>query len=715
MSPSILEPGRNGWRLERADRFRCVQDGAEFFRLAREAILAAERTIFVLGWDIWAGVDLLPGAESQAAPTRLVDLLEHVVERNPELRCYILVWDYAALYSLERDPFSRLRLSWGTSRRIHFRFDARHPFGASHHQKVIVVDDRLAFSGGLDLTGHRWDSPEHPVQDPRRVSPLGQAYPPFHDVQALVEGPVAASLGALARERWRRLGKRRLPPILPASKSLWPAGLAPDLEDVDVMISRTEPAYRGRPAVRECEALYLDAIAAARSTIYLENQYVTNARVGEALARRLAEPDGPEVVLLVPRSCSGWLDIQTMGALQPRVLGGLARADAHGRLRILHPIASAEHGIDTFIHSKILVVDDELLRIGSANLSNRSMGLDTECDVTVAANGDPRLRSGIARVRDRLVAEHVGRSGDDVGAAVAFAGSLRGAIDALSGGDRRLEPVEVCAETDAQPLPPVAWAIDPTEPMAVTRAVDGLLPEIEANERGRLSHVGVPLALALAGAGFLLLAAEGGVDLAEVRAVLGHAPGSWASLSLGLLLFVALSLAFVPVEVLVLAAVVGFGPLPGGAVTVLGVLLAGTVGHAAGKRLGLARLVPWIGRRAYGLWRELRSNGATSIAMMRLLSVTSPTAVHLLSGAARVPLREYWRGTWIGFAPKILVLGLLGGMLRRVLLHPGPIAVAVTTALCLVLALAVLRLRRSLLDERLAAARQDQEARARYG
>ena len=204
----ILQPGRNCWRVERADRFYCVQDAADCFKLVRQAILSARHTIFIIGWDIFSAVDLLPEGADDGAPTRLDDLLAFVTQRRPHLRCYILIWDYAALYTLERDPFSRWRLGWKAPRRVTFGFDDRHPVGGSHHQKIVVVDDRLAFCGGIDLTSHRWDTCAHKVEEPARVS-AGEPYEPYHEVQAMVSGPVAASLGLLARERWRALARSK--------------------------------------------------------------------------------------------------------------------------------------------------------------------------------------------------------------------------------------------------------------------------------------------------------------------------------------------------------------------------------------------------------------------------------------------------------------------------------------------------------------------------
>ena len=87
-------------------------------------------------------------------------------------------------------------------------FDDHHPIGGCHHQKVVVVDDQLAFCGGIDLTGHRWDTSAHRPEEPARTTPLGVAYGPYHEVHAMVTGPAATSLGELARDRWRALGAR---------------------------------------------------------------------------------------------------------------------------------------------------------------------------------------------------------------------------------------------------------------------------------------------------------------------------------------------------------------------------------------------------------------------------------------------------------------------------------------------------------------------------
>ena len=478
-SHGIVQPGKNCWRVDRADRFRCVQDAADYFRLVRQALLRARETVFILGWDILASVDLEPAGangssiplesaqdDAAAAPTTLGDLLAFIAQRRPELHCYVLIWDYAALYALERDPFSRVRLGWNTPAHVRFAFDDCHPIGGSHHQKIVVVDDRLAFCGGIDLTGHRWDTSAHRPEEPARTSPLGgDQYGPYHEVQAMMTGPIAAALGVLARDRWRVFGEEAMPPVQPATADLWPRNLAPDLTDVDVAIARTIPASETRTAVLECEQLFLDSIARAQRGIYIESQYFTNDRLCDALARRLREPNGPEVLIVSPKSCDGWLEHNTMGAFRDSVFRRLIAADTHHRLRLVYPTASRERDVPTFVHSKVMVVDDELVRIGSANVSRRSMRVDTECDVAVDARGDARIRAGIRRIRDRLLGEHLALSAEDVARGIDQAGSMCAFVDTPGGADHTLVPLELETTGDSLPSPALRAAADPDEPI----------------------------------------------------------------------------------------------------------------------------------------------------------------------------------------------------------------------------------------------------------
>jgi phospholipase D1/2 len=430
---SVLRVGETCWRREHAGRFAVIVDAAAYFEAARAAMLEAEEQILLVGWDFDLRIDLLPGGGGDGAPTRLGAFLRELVRRRPRLRIWILKWDMAVLFTLGHGALQLVTRPLAGLDRIRLRFDSTHPWMSAHHQKIVVIDDALAFCGGIDMTLGRWDTREHIPEDARRTSPDGRRSGPWHDATAMVDGDAAQALGALARDRWHRATGRRLQ--APAGgRDLWPATVEPLLRDTPVGIARTFPGFGRWPAVREIEALHVAAIRSARRTIYVESQYFASARVCEVLAERLREPEGPEVVVINPLTSDGWLQRQTMGAARDLRIGEMQAADRHGRFALLHPVNAAGEAI--YVHAKILVVDDRLLRVGSSNLNNRSMGFDSECDLVV----EPRTEAGRAAVlglRDSLVAEHLGVAPERVRTEVAATGSLLGAIRRLMRGQGR--------------------------------------------------------------------------------------------------------------------------------------------------------------------------------------------------------------------------------------------------------------------------------------
>ena len=164
-------------------------------------------------------------------------------------------------------------------------------------------------------------------------------YGPWHDVTTAVDGEVAQALGELARDRWKRATGEDLEPPPPV-ESAWPEGLEPSFRDVDVAISRTVPEHEGQGGVHEIEALYLAAIAAARRTIYIESQYFASRKIAEAMAARLREPDGPEIVVINPETADGWLEEEVMGSSRARLLRLVREADRHDRFRLYTPVTA---------------------------------------------------------------------------------------------------------------------------------------------------------------------------------------------------------------------------------------------------------------------------------------------------------------------------------------------------------------------------------------
>ncbi|HEX8621072.1 MAG TPA: phospholipase D-like domain-containing protein [Allosphingosinicella sp.] len=432
-----LEPGRNCWRIARAHRAALIVDGCDYFRLLRQAMLKAEKQIFLIGWDLDTRIALdEPGGKGDP-PVHLGPFLSWLVKHKPGLKIYILAWGAMAYSVLGRGTTLARMAAWRATGDIEFRLDSAHPRAASHHQKIVVVDDALAFCGGIDVTAERWDRREHLDDDPGRRRPTTRRrYGPWHDATMALDGAAALALGDLARLRWEAATETRLESH-GGGGDAWPDELDADFHDVDVAIARTRGEYGRWAQVREIETLFADLVASARRFVYIETQYFASRVVAEAVGRRLAEPDGPEFVVVNPKTGLGWLDESVMGPARAELVRALERKDRYGRFQIYTPVTKA--GEDIYVHAKIMIVDDLVLRVGSANLNNRSMGLDSECDVMIDSRLPANRGAGkaIARLRADLIAEHLGCEPAEVAARFKETGSLVATIERLRGSEGR--------------------------------------------------------------------------------------------------------------------------------------------------------------------------------------------------------------------------------------------------------------------------------------
>lgn len=418
------------WRKAKANRVAFLVDSAAYFAAALSAIRTARRSILLLGWSFDPRTRLQPGPhEVTGAADEIGNVLKSLADRRPELDVRVLIWKSALPISASQDFFPHRARPWFRGSPVRFRLDASVPYGACHHQKVLVVDDLVAFCGGADFGPDRWDTPAHLDEDPRRIRPGGGHPPARHEVMMMVDGEAARALGDLARARWLRTAGHAVPaPPDDLGHDPWPNWLPPDMENTEVALSRTEPAWRGRPEVNEIERLHLSCIRGAQRSIYLENQYFTSPVIGEALAARLAEPDGPEIVLVSTEHSPSYFDRITMDRTRADLLRQLWATDLYGRFRAYFPRTSS--GQTIIVHSKLAVIDERLVRIGSANLNNRSGGFDTECDAAAEARDDDE-RAAIARFRARLLGHFVGAAPADVEMMIAERGLAR-AADILS-------------------------------------------------------------------------------------------------------------------------------------------------------------------------------------------------------------------------------------------------------------------------------------------
>lgn len=334
-------------------------DGQDAFAAMADAIAAARRTVHVAGWSATASFAM------DRSPSRTLErLLSDAGTRGVQMR--VLLWNGAPLPLIHPTKADAAASAAGFNAIAGVRCvrDAREYPADCHHEKLLIVDDEVAFVGGLDLTdlrSDRWDTRLHP---PR----TGDGW---HDLAVRVTGPVVADLVHHFGQRWGEVAGESLPEVTPAATG-----------EVVAQLVRTIPerVYRFAPKGEfAILGAYLDALRSAQRLIYLENQFLWAVEVVDVLVDRLRQPPADDfrlVIVLPDRAHTG--QDATLGQLS-RLLD--ADGDA-GRLLAL-TVQSEESGHHVYVHAKAAMVDDRWLTIGSANLNSHSLFNDTEVNLVI--------------------------------------------------------------------------------------------------------------------------------------------------------------------------------------------------------------------------------------------------------------------------------------------------------------------------------------------
>jgi phospholipase D1/2 len=666
----LFQPGRNCWRVEASRRAAFLIDGQAYFTAFREAAVAAERSIFILGWDFDTRIRTLIDRPPDGYPDRLGQFLDALLLRRKNLHIYILVWDFHVIYFRERQWWLPSRLL--AHRRLHFWKDDRHPVGASQHQKIVVVDDALSFVGGFDFAPCRWDTPEHRMDHPDRTMSDGSPCRPFHDVQMMVDGEAAAALGALARTRWEdATGERPAwPPSTRAGQPLlaspWPASIAPDLQAVQVAIARTIPAAEDQPAVHEVEALLIDLFRAASRCIYIETQYFTSKLLAATFEELLQREDGPDIVMILHPSSDGWLEQHTMDVLRGRILKRLRAVDRHHRLALYYPHVPDREGRCISVHSKVCVIDDTCVRVGSANLSNRSLGFDTECDLAVQASGDPIVEGQIASFRNRLLGEHLDVAPAEVAHALRRHSRLIAAVEALRGKERTLDVFDRNIPPAIDEWVPDDEIIDPSRPYDTQ-----LIPHEHRSSARRQMVMGLGVLLVVAVlAGAWQWSPLG--EWLEVSRLIAYAEEFAQSPTAPLIVvgaFVVGGLVIAPVTVLVAATVLAFGSLHGFLYSFVGMTLSALVTFGVGRLVGRQFVERWSTRLSR-LSRNLATKGMPAVIAVRVIPVAPFSVVNMIAGATHIRTSDFVLGTVLGELPGLLAIAIFVDQVTTTLRNP---------------------------------------------
>ena len=367
-------PPRGGNTLE------VLVDGEASFGAMSEAMAAASDHVHIAGWHMEPDFRLGEGAEHPTLEEALA-----AAARRADVR--VLLWAGAPLPPPFRPRRAEAKTTAEALRRTGARvgLDSKERLLHCHHEKIVVVDGKLAFVGGFDfstLGASRLDASHHPPRDP-----MG-----WHDATVRIEGPLVADVADHFALRWGETTGERLAPLPPPE----PSGR------IEAQIVRTVPenVYDGLPRgdFRILES-YVGALRGARRLVYLENQFLWSSEIVKLLAGKLADPpdDDFRLVVVLPSKPTTGAD-DTLGQLAV-----LAEADGENGRFIACALygREGERSAPVYVHAKIGIVDDRWMSIGSGNLNNHSLFNDSEMNVVTH---DPDLARS---TRLRLWSEHL--------------------------------------------------------------------------------------------------------------------------------------------------------------------------------------------------------------------------------------------------------------------------------------------------------------------
>lgn len=671
-----ITPGKNCECIVKAERIRFLVDAEEYYHVLREAVKQAQKAVYIISWDIDSSLLLERDGCNDGYPVKLGEFLDAVAAQKPDLNIYILNWDFTVLFLLDRELLPIYKLDWKTHARVHFQLFDQIPSGASQHQKIVVIDDTLAFVGGLDLAKRRWDTPEHLPANQKRDFLGDKPARPHHDVQMLVAGECAAALGAMVRENWFRNSGRELPVIEPGdSMRMWPEHVAVDMTQVPVGISYTRAKFGNRDEKSQIQQMYTDAIASARKFIYIENQYFTTPVVGDAIKQQLEKADGPEIIIVMPECTDGWLSQYTMDVYRIRLIKKLRQADKYDRLHVYFPDGPGLSGSPINVHSKLMIVDDELATVGSANLNNRSMALDDECNIVVCSQDKQEVKNGIAGLRNRLLAEHLGCSITQVENTFSKNKSLAATISALNDKQTRfLNDLPLQLPENVDQYVPDAELLDPEHPIEMEKMVTKIIPEEEQMPARKRLLMWILLAVAV-----LVLAGlwrwtplQHWVNIETVSALIAQLRDLPAGPVLVIACFVAAGLIAFPFTLLVIATVITFGSIWGFVYAMTGGAASAVITYGIGHIAGRSRVRRLAGPQLNSISRKLAKHGMLAVVTVRIIPVAPFTVVNLVAGASHIGFRDFLAGTLIGMAPGMLAITLLVDRVEATVNSPTP-------------------------------------------
>lgn len=685
----LFRPGENCWRVERATYASMVVGVANYYRDLHESICKAKHSVFIVGWDMDSRIALVRGEKAQedGCPRTLYDLIVGKAKENPDLQIYLNKWDNSLVFSGDREFMPAVKWRDAGCPNIHFRFDGTVPVHGSHHQKLIIVDDEVAYTGGIDIGLYRWDTREHRPEHSDRIDPTTKFEPgkerpflPNHDIQICLAGPAAQALAELARQRWKIAAGYDAIPMRPYEAkgipNTWPDTDPPDFEDVDVAVALTYPQIAHNPPIRHVEQLYVDQIAKAENFIYIENQYLASKRIASALNNRLKLNPDLRVLLFSSRDPAGLIEESTMWWARVKFRKILQRGgdDIKRRSEMTYCITTdGERTLPVHVHAKIMIVDDKYLRVGSSNLNNRSMMLDTECDVVLEGVTE-EARAKIADIRNDLIREHSGMEKADIQKLIDEKRPMSDFLIDVPHSTQHLRKIRDSLSTASSYIRALTGIGEPKVPSlpALLRSLSKH-DDVAGFPHGKVSSVFLAMMMLI----FLVLywnstPAADFVTAETLQSQIQSLRDSPYALPLVIMIFVFGGFVFVPVTVMIAATAMAFGPLVGLGLALAGAMTSAFLTFMVGYFVG-ERVFQNITNTAFQrVSNRVRQSGVIGVAAIRMIPIAPFTLVNMILGVSTVKLVPYLLGTLLGLLPGTIAMVLLGDSLARIWQSPDP-------------------------------------------
>ena len=683
-SKNIFEINKNCWRVDTAAHATLLVDCANFYSAIHQALSKAQHSIFILGWEIDSHMRLIRGDEEKnsSVPSVTLDLLNWVAKQRPEINIYLCRWDSSVVFVTDRDLMPEFVWSNNTPENVHICLDGKVPMGGSHHQKIILVDDELVFTGGMDIARQRWDKRDHKIDEPERTDVLG-SYGPYHDIQIMMDGPIVKNYSELVRSRW--LNACGVKPVAirsqkdsPAEATVptWPEKYPPQLKNIRCAIARTLPQLGEQNAVQEIRQMYLDLIKEAEEFIYIENQFLTSEEVAQAINQQLKAKPKLKALLVSSYEPQGIFERESMWAGRIEFKKVVEKDVDPSRVKMTCTKIKDKDGkyIPKRIHSKVLFIDHKFMTVASSNINHRSMVFDSECDVTLMPSNFEQAEI-ILFLRNDLIAEHTGRTAEEVKSIMAGDFTLLQLMKNEARKSYELYEIDDSEFTDQTFKSVVDRFADPEEPLLSYVA---LTPDANAkiepfrNPRKHILALSILLLIILAVAvGYLKEHAEW-FKPERLKTFLEYARHSRFALPLVCLIYVISSFFLFPVTLLSLITAAVFGALWGPIYGMLGSLASASVmfwiGNVAGHK-GLRRL---FGERLRAIDSKFQKAGIWGVATLRFLPIAPYSIVNLAAGISSVTFFDFLVGTFVGFLPGLVAKGLVGDSLAQVFIDPKP-------------------------------------------